>query len=158
MILGLLRAGATPEDAAEAAGVPARTMREWIARGEGRSKRKVTPELASFAKECRKAQAEAKASAKARVHQRHPEKWLDHDGYRENGDVVPTPTAEELLDLVVGLLPSLLRDDPRLVMPRCLASRCRCMWHRPRTPEEQKAIRVADPTAKTTDPRKGKRP
>jgi hypothetical protein len=128
--------------------VPARTMREWIARGEGRSKRKATPELRSFAKDCRRAEAEAKASAKARVHQRNPERWLDRDGYRKDEGLAPVPTPEEILGLLVDLMPLLLRDDPRLVVPRCASPRCRCALHRPRSVEEQKAIRAMEPARK----------
>ncbi|MDP9331541.1 MAG: hypothetical protein M3P11_13000 [Actinomycetota bacterium] len=141
-IVGLLRNGATPDDAAESAGVPARTMREWRARGAGRSKRGATEELRGFERACRQAEAEAKASAKARVHQRNPERWLDRKGYREDDGAAPTPTTEEVRELAVAFIREALSLDPTVTLPRCLSPRCRCSWHRERTTDELEKTRA----------------
>ncbi len=146
VIVGLLRNGATPDDAAEAAGVPARTMREWRARGAGRSKRGTTEELRAFDQACRQAEAEAKASAKARVHQRNPERWLDRKGYREDDGGLPTPTSEEVRELAVALVREALYLDPTVTLPRCVSPRCRCSWHRERTADELERSRAMSST------------
>jgi len=135
-ILALIRSGTPPEDAAGAAGVPARTFREWRARGAGRSKRPATPELKSFERDVKQAFAEANASAKARVHQRNPEKWLDRNGWRETNGDAPVPTSEEIKTLAVALIAEALYLDPTVTLPRCPSPRCRCRWHRERTDEE----------------------
>jgi len=76
-IIEYIRAGTFAEVAAELAGISARTFRDWMARGEGRhSTRPATSKLRRFATDVRRAQAEARAAAEIRVHQKNPEHWL----------------------------------------------------------------------------------
>src|SRR3954451_6911633 len=75
-IIEFIRAGVADHVAAETAGVPGRTFREWIARGEGRSPRRSTPKLRAFAEDVRTAKAEARISAEARVFREKPAIWL----------------------------------------------------------------------------------
>jgi hypothetical protein len=78
-ILTYIRAGAFDYVAAEAAGVSARTFREWVARGEGtHPTRGSTPKLRRFAKEVRRAKAEVRAAAEVRMHREHPAQWLKY--------------------------------------------------------------------------------
>lgn len=76
-IVDYIRAGAFAEAAARAAGVPDRTFRDWMARGEGtHPNRSATPKLRSFVKKVRRAQAEARVAAEVRVYREHPRYWL----------------------------------------------------------------------------------
>lgn len=78
-IITYLRAGAFAHVAAEAAGISERTFRDWVARGEGRHPfRGPTPKLRAFAREVRRAQAEARVAAEAIVYREHPKFWLSH--------------------------------------------------------------------------------
>ena len=78
-IVAYIRAGAMAYVAAEAAGISARTFRDWMERGEGRhATRKPTPKLRRFAREVRQAQAEARVAAEVRAHQEDLRFWLGH--------------------------------------------------------------------------------
>src|SRR5947209_4968597 len=68
-IVSYVRAGAFDHVAAEAAGISARTFRDWMARGEGRGSRASSRKLRAFAERVREAQAEARAGAEIRVFQ-----------------------------------------------------------------------------------------
>jgi transposase-like protein len=77
MIVTFTRAGAFPSSAAEGSGISRSTFFEWMARGEGRHPtRQGTPKLRLFAREVRRAQAEARAVAEARVCREDPFHWL----------------------------------------------------------------------------------
>jgi transposase-like protein len=77
MIVTFTRAGAFASSAAEASGVSRSTYFEWMARGEGRHPtRRGTPKLRRFAREVRRAQAEARAVVEARVFREDPFHWL----------------------------------------------------------------------------------
>ena len=99
-IIGFVGAGSFGYVAAEAAGISARTFREWMARGEGtHPTRPSTPKLRKFAKNVRKAEAEARIWAEARLHQDHPDKWLKclarSRPEREGWTDVGTPAQQE---------------------------------------------------------------
>lgn len=145
-IILLLRGGASLRSAAQISGIPLRTLQEWISRGEGRSQKPATPKLKAFAKDVRKAQAEARASAEVRVHERQPATWLrteaaDPGGsVEDSGDEAPDP--ERIRELASRVRDALLHTDPSEVIPACPNRRCRCMFHRERTLEEQDAVRA----------------
>jgi hypothetical protein len=136
----LLRGGASLRSAAETAEIPLRTLQGWLARGEGRSSESATPKLRAFAKEVRKAQAEARASAEVRVHQNQPATWLRNEaanaGGPEDASGAEAPSPERIKDLARRLRDVLLLIDASEVVPRCPNVRCRCIFHRERTPEE----------------------
>src|SRR5438128_12005230 len=78
-ILAFIRAGCFDHVAAEAAGISARTLYDWIARGEGRHpSRRPTAKLRDFAQAVRRAKAEARAGAEIRVYKDNPRYWLAH--------------------------------------------------------------------------------
>ena len=78
-ILSYLEAGAFDYVAAEAAGIHARTYRDWIMRGEDRHPtRSCTPELEAFADKVRQARARSRASREIVVADRDPKFWLQH--------------------------------------------------------------------------------
>jgi hypothetical protein len=78
-IINYTRAGAMAYVAAEAAGIEVRTFREWVQRGEGRHPtRSVSSKLRRFAREVRKAQAEARVAAEIRANQEDVKFWLKH--------------------------------------------------------------------------------
>ena len=78
-IVDYTKAGAFDYVAAEAAGISARTFRDWIARGEGtHPTRASTPKLRRFAQRVAQAKAEARTSAEVRVHRDQPASWLAH--------------------------------------------------------------------------------
>src|SRR5207244_5944305 len=79
-IVSYVRAGAFDHVAAEAAGISARTFRDWMARGEGRGSRASSRKLRAFAERVREAQAEARAGAEIRVFQERPALWLRRAG------------------------------------------------------------------------------
>ncbi len=145
-IVLLVRGGASLRSAAQIAGVPLRTLHEWLARGEGRSGKPATPKLRAFARRIRKAQAEARASAEVRVHEDHPATWLRNEaanaGDPEDAPGSEAPSPERILELARRLRDVLLYTDPSEVVPRCPNPRCRCMYHRERTPEELDATRA----------------
>ncbi|MEX2440467.1 MAG: transposase [Actinomycetota bacterium] len=98
-IVALIRGGVFAYVAAETAGISERTYRDWIARGEDRhSSRSSTPTLRAFAKEVRRAQAEARAVVEARIFREHPRWWLTHvapttqdrPGWTEQSANIPT--------------------------------------------------------------------
>jgi hypothetical protein len=114
-----IRAGAYDHVAAEASGVPARTFREWIERGEGRHPtRPPTPRLRAFAQDVARARADARVMAEIRAYREDNRFWLthvarsqpDHDGWTEPPAPAeatqdesrgwgPTPTTEEIIAL-----------------------------------------------------------
>lgn len=152
-ILGLIRKGVFDHVAAAAAGVSPRSLREWVARGEGRSTRSSTRKLRNFAKEYRKAKAEARAFAEARAYQEHLLAWLKHaapsrDGLEgwtqmpEGSEQGEAPSPEQLLDLLRGTFMDLLLTDASLVVPSCGNRRCKCCLHRIRTQAELEATRA----------------
>lgn len=153
MILGLIRKGVFDHVAAAAAGVSPRSLREWVARGEGRSTRPSTPKLRNFAKEYRKAKAEARAFAEARAYQEHLLAWLKHaapsrDGLAgwtqmpEGSEQGEAPSPEELLDLLRGTFMDLVLTDASLVVPSCGNRRCKCCLHRVRSQAELEVTRA----------------
>jgi hypothetical protein len=121
-------------------------LQEWIARGEGRSQKSATPKLRAFAKDVRRAQAEARASAEVRVHERQPATWLRTEAASvdeatdTSGD--EAPSLERIRDLARRLRDVLLYTDVSEVVPPCPNPRCRCIFHRERTPEELAAARA----------------
>jgi hypothetical protein len=153
-ILGLIRAGVFAEVAAVSAGVSVRTLTDWVARGEGRSSRASTPKLRAFARRYRQAQAEARALAEARVYKENVLKWLTHaapsrDGLpgwttppEGSGGEQDAPSPEELKDLITGIRNDQLYSDPGALVPECSNRRCRCCFHRRRTPEESERLRA----------------
>jgi len=153
-ILGLIRNGVFDHVAAEACGVSPRALREWVARGEGRSARPATPKLRAFAKAYRKAKAEARALAEARAYREHLLFWLSHAAPSHDGllgwTAMPegsdaerdAPSPEELKDLITGVRNDQLYTDPNVLVPVCLNRRCRCTFHRQRTPAELERLRA----------------
>jgi hypothetical protein len=145
-VILLLRGGASLRSAAETAEIPIRTLQGWLARGEGRSAESATPKLRAFAKNVRKAQAEARASAEVRVHQNQPATWLRTEAGNasepEDASGTHTPSPERIKDLARRLRDVLLLVDASEVVPPCPNARCRCIFHRERTPEELAATRA----------------
>ena len=145
-IVSFIRAGAFDHVAAEAADISARTFRDWMARGEARHPtRPATPRFRAFARAVRKAKAEVRLAAEARVYRENPIYWLsraakttpDRDGWTEPARAaasgspqgfVPGGMDEEQLD---RLLAALLAAG-ELVVPACAHPRCRCPHHRRR--------------------------
>lgn len=85
-ILAYIRAGAFDYVAAEAAGVGARTFREWIARGEGRHPtRDKTKRLQAFAAAVRRAQAQVRVAKEIEIAKLDPRYWLSHQGRSRPG-------------------------------------------------------------------------
>jgi len=152
-IIGLIRAGVFDYVAAEVAGVSSRALREWVARGEGRSKRPTSPKCRAFAKDFRQAKAEARALLEAKVYRDFPKWWLSHSapsrkdrpGWTENGSEEDpgehSASTEGLADLITGVRNDRLYIDPETLVPSCLNRRCRCCFHRERTPEEAERLR-----------------
>src|SRR2546428_3985173 len=76
-VINFIRAGAFDYVAAQAAGISARTFREWIQRGEGRHPTKrPTARLRRFAERVAQAKAEARLDAEVLVHRDSPMYWL----------------------------------------------------------------------------------
>jgi hypothetical protein len=131
-IITYIRAGGYDYVAAEAAGVSARTLRDWIGRGEGtHPTRGPTPKLRRFAEQVRTARAEARISAEVSVHRQHPLQWLsrvarskpDREGWTDPGPDQDErePTLEERLleiergDAETGALIDTLESAPTLI-------------------------------------------
>ncbi len=83
-ILAALRTGAFQHVAAASAGIAEATLREWLARGEGRhASQQANRRFAAFAAEVRQAQAEARYGAEHEVWKTNPLAWLRHGPGRE---------------------------------------------------------------------------
>jgi transposase len=144
LILACLRGGALQAEAAEVAGISPRTLREWIERGEGRSKRDSSAKLKAFATDVRQATGEAIVAAAAHAHKDRPTWWLTHaarsradrEGWTElksaAADAVAEMSEEEARDELAHLLELRLIHDPEALVPRCSKPRCGCEWHRRR--------------------------
>ena len=153
----LVRGGASLRSAAEVAGIPYRTLLDWLARAEGRSAKRSTPRLRALAKRVRKAEAEATGSAEVRLHEGQPGAWLrtraanttEPDHLAE----AVTPDPEQIHQLARRLRDVLLLSDPSEIVPPCSNPRCRCVFHRARTSEELDAL--AAMRAKRDRPWKG---
>ena len=171
-IVSYVRAGAFDHVAAEAAGISARTFRDWMARGEGRGSRASTRKLRAFAERVREAQAEARAGAEIRVFQERPALWLrragrtepDRDGWSEPRPTEPDPGASRFDDerLQWELIRFFALDiwDGSTRVPRCSHPRCRCRFHRKDPERRSEGI---DPDQRTmpwpyVDPRGRRKP
>jgi hypothetical protein len=142
-LLTLVRGGASLRSAAETAEIGFRTLQEYLARGEGRSSKLSTPKLRRFARDLQRAQAEATASAEVRVHKNQPATWLKNTltDLTSNAEDGEAPSPERIRELAGRVRDLLLLTDPLELVPRCPNPRCRCMFHRERTPEEVAVIR-----------------
>ena len=139
MIVGLIESGAADYIAAEAAGVEARTFREWIARGEGRHPtRSCTTQLEAFAREVRRAQATARVRIEALVAERSPQYWLTHmarsragrDGWTEpvpDPAEAAAPTFEPTLDEAREAIHVAIRSGA--ITLACEEPACPCALH-----------------------------
>jgi len=142
-ILAYIEAGAWDYIAAEMAGVSARTVREWVRRGEGKDPdRPPTPELAEFALNWRAAKAKARGVREMQVADTRPGYWLEHTARSEPGrpgwgaplpgsedeemasSPAPEPTAEELQDFFDALLAAGVIN-----LPACANADCSCALH-----------------------------
>ncbi len=145
-VMALVRGGASIRSAAQATGIPLRTLQGWLARGSGTSKEPSTPKLRRFAEAVTKARAEAHVSAEVRVHQDQPGRWL-HDQIASldlgpaEGPEEPALDPQELRSLAKALRDALLYQDPDELVPTCGNRRCRCLFHRGRTEEEVIVLR-----------------
>ena len=142
-ILAYIEAGAWDYIAAEMALVSARTVREWVRRGEGKDPdRPPTPELAEFALNWRAAKAKARGVREMQVADTRPGYWLEHTARSEPGrpgwgaplpgsedeemasSPAPEPTAEELQDFFDALLAAGVIN-----LPACANADCSCALH-----------------------------
>jgi hypothetical protein len=149
-IVAYIRAGAFDHVAAEAAGISARTFRDWMARGEGRHPtRPPTARLRAFAQAVRTAKAEARVVAETRVYKEQPARWLSRaarttperqgwtDPARGGGPGGPPDDVvggdEESEEQLARMLEVMLASG-ELAVPPCPHPRCRCPYHRRRKP------------------------
>ena len=141
-IVSFIEAGAWDYVAAEAAGIDARTFRDWMARGEGRhTTRSATPGLVAFARAVREAKARARAAREIEVARHEPRFWLSHqarskpgrEGWTEPvpdeeagapGGVSYEPTPEQAAETVRILL-----DAGAIEVPHCSDPACSCRLH-----------------------------
>lgn len=142
-ILAYIEAGAWDYIAAEMAGVSARTVREWIRRGEGKDPdRPPTPDLEKFARDWRTAKAKARGVREMQVADSRPGYWLERTARSEPGrpgwgaplpgsedeetasSPAPEPTAEELQDFFDALLVAGVIN-----LPACANADCSCALH-----------------------------
>ena len=141
--MSYIEAGAWDYIAAEAAGVPDRTFRDWIARGEGRhTSRSPTPALTSFARAVREARARARAAREIEVADNEPKFWLTHlarskpgrEGWTEPvddpDDSAPQVTPYEPTPAEAAETIRMLVDAGVIELPRCEDPDCGCLLHR----------------------------
>jgi len=83
-ICAFIRQGGFPEAAAEAAGVPQATFRQWLARGEAPRAKAL---YRVFVAEVRKAAAQARVLAEMEAVKKNPLAWLKHGPGRETADM-----------------------------------------------------------------------
>ena len=122
-IVASIANGATRQAAADLAGIGAATVREWIARGEGRDPdRPATPELEDFAAEVRRAEASLEI--------RCVETILESDNWRAAAWLLerrfpdrwgPSARHEVRAEVVTRNEPAALPFDPKLLSDDQLA-------------------------------------
>jgi hypothetical protein len=83
-ICAFIRQGGFPEVAAEAAGIPQATFRQWLARSE---KPLAATSYRTFAAEVRKAAAQARVLAEMEAIKKNPLAWLKHGPGRETANM-----------------------------------------------------------------------
>lgn len=146
-IAAFIRAGAFGHVAAEAAGVPARTFREWIQRGEGNHPdRPATPELVAFANEVRSARAQARIGAEIRVYKDRPALWLsyvartkpDSEGWTHPKEEPLRPQVGQTLEDRLKEADAREKERARQTLSKCPPT-CDCTYHRGGA-DEQEAI------------------
>jgi hypothetical protein len=145
-IVAFVLSGATPQVAARAAGVNARTFREWMARGEDRHpSRPSSPKLRRFAQSVNQAFGQTILIAQAKAFREQPLQWLkanapapeDQDargGLPGGGGGNETPDALRLLSDAAlaretNTLMSSFTEAGTFVAPLCPDPRCPCVWH-----------------------------
>jgi len=126
--LAYYRVGCPDEEVAELLEISARTLLEWIARGEGRSEKTSSPKLRRFAKAVAKAKAEAKASARVSIKEKRPDKFLDLLTAQAAAAAPPTYSPEQIRTLAVQLVEALLRQSTVRIAP-CPDADCHCPFH-----------------------------
>jgi len=139
-ILTLIRLGASPSQAAQSVGIAPRTMRELLARGEGRSSRPATRKLIRFAKRVRAAQAIAIVEAEIAMFKKDPAGWRKHAErfLPEDGDGQASlrlsldlrdfqdPVIRAELQRVIA---QVLEIEPAFVIPAHPDRDCSCIFH-----------------------------
>lgn len=130
-MIQLVRVGASYGDAAKAVSYTERVVKEWLARGLGLSQKPSTPRLREFAMRMEQARAEAVVTAKVDLKGKSPKAWIDLNERDDKEEAIPAASPEEIIELVVMLLPHLF-EDPTFVILKCPNRRCRCAWHRNR--------------------------
>jgi hypothetical protein len=149
MIVGYIRGGSFAHVAAEAAGISARTFREWIARGEGRSARATTEKHKRFAADVKRARAEARLGAEVRVYRDQPTYWLarvarstaEGEGWSDPAASAKEGSPASYMKRLDKFTSEELREGLRRLLddgepagphhsPPCPHPRCRCPWHK----------------------------
>ncbi len=128
-IIAAVCIGASPLDAAVAAGVPARTFTDWRARFDSAT---AGAKITQLFEDIEQAEAQARALALADTFQRYPRLWLA----RAPKPKIPDQTQERNPLLA---LHELLEESHLIYVPRICRPRCRCPWHSPRTEAEVEA-------------------
>src|SRR5437870_4971115 len=82
-ILDSIRAGGYAHVAAEAWGVPADILADWLKKGQAKGAHEP---YASFAAEVREAEAQARLTAETRLFDKDGRAWLEHGPGRETAD------------------------------------------------------------------------
>lgn len=135
-IVSLIRRGIFPWVAAEVAGVPRRTFRDWMARGEGTHlTRSCTPKLRRFYLEVTKARAEARAVEENRMFEEDPKHWLSRaarssrewEGWSDPGRSVGEE--DQSNTLAARLWEAERRDAEEEAAARCSDPSCSCASH-----------------------------
>jgi hypothetical protein len=149
-VCSFIRAGVFDHVAAEAAGISPRTLRDWVARGEGtHPTRSCTPKLRRFARDVRTAKAEVRAGAEARVYREQPKHWLawaarsrpERQGWTDPDrvpDVEPGSenTVEERMADYRARMAGRADEAARAATSECEIPDCRCAYHRRRYEDE----------------------
>jgi len=140
-IVTYIEAGAADYIAAEAAGISARTFRDYVSRGTGEHRsRSCTPRLARFSQRVMEAKARARAAREIQAAEHHVPFWLTHmarskpgregwtspvdeAGDGEDGAAAYVPSPEEAAETLRALI------DAGVLSTTCSDPDCHCPSH-----------------------------
>jgi hypothetical protein len=146
-IVAYTLAGAFAQVAAQAAGISPRTFRDWMARGEHRSRRASDAIYVEFAERIRVAQSQARAAAEIWMHKERPALWLAHAARTTEDEpgwteprVVSTikeaarerPISQFSDDELIEQMCRLIENETKqgsYILPPCPDPRCSCVLH-----------------------------
>jgi hypothetical protein len=144
IVVELMRGGTMKlKDACVAAGIAYSTARTYIKRAK--SDPDCPRKIRDWVRRLEQADSESNIRADLTMHQDHTTSWKrmkqGQSVFEEEDELAPTPDPDRAIALFEEVLWRLLYLEPRSRIPPCPNARCRCIFHRDRSPEGLEATR-----------------